>query len=43
MTVMLIIVIIALYMDTIGGPAGAKQAIYERAAHVNDSIERMSP
>ncbi|WP_409342605.1 hypothetical protein [Paenibacillus sp. MBLB4367] len=42
-TVMLIIVVIAIYNTTIGGPGGSKQNVRDGGARVNATIQRINP
>jgi hypothetical protein len=42
MSVMLMIVVIVIYVNIIGGESGAKQQIKDSGERINHSIERMN-
>ncbi|WP_158560734.1 hypothetical protein [Paenibacillus contaminans] len=42
-TVMLLIVVIAIYNVTIGGPEGSKQHVRDSGGRVNGTIQRINP
>lgn len=42
MSVMFIIVTVVIYMNTIGGEAGAQKQLSESGERINDTIERIN-